>query len=171
VQKILILGGSGAGKSTLAVKLGGVMGLPVIHLDQHFWRPGWREPPPETWRAQVAEMIAERAWIIDGNFGSTLAARAAAADTIVFLDFPTWRCFARVLKRMLRCFGRTRPDLAPGCPERLDPAFLRDVWRYRRDDRSRHFEALRGFQGRLIVLRGPAEVRAYLSGLSSGSGR
>ena len=128
MRKILILGGSGAGQSTLAAELGRITGLPVVHLDRHFWQPGWREPPPETWRAQATGLAGEPAWIIDGNFGGTLAPRVAVADTIRFLDFSTWRCFARVLKRTLRSFGRVRPDLAPGCPERLDPALLRYVW-------------------------------------------
>jgi adenylate kinase family enzyme len=167
VRRILILGGSGAGKSTLAAELGRMTGLPVVHLHRHFWQPGWQEPPPATRRVKVAGLVAEPAWIIDGNFGDTLAARVAAADTILFLNFPTWRCFAQVLKRTLRSFGRVRPDLAAGCPERLDIAFLRYVWRYRRDDRNRHFTALSEFRGQLIMLRRPAEVRAYLRGLSS----
>ena len=40
-NKIIIIGSGGSGKSTFAKKLGAVIGLPVIHLDNEFWQPGW----------------------------------------------------------------------------------------------------------------------------------
>ena len=46
MERILVLGPCGAGKSTPAVKLGAKLGLPVIHLDKEYWRPGWVEPDP-----------------------------------------------------------------------------------------------------------------------------
>jgi adenylate kinase family enzyme len=71
MRRVLILGGSGAGKSTLARILGERTGLPVIHLDQHYWRRGWVMPTPEAWKAQVAELVTRPAWVMDGNFAST----------------------------------------------------------------------------------------------------
>lgn len=44
MKKILILGISGAGKSTLARLLGAKLNTEVIHLDAHFWKPGWEMP-------------------------------------------------------------------------------------------------------------------------------
>ena len=41
MQRIIIIGCGGAGKSTLARKLGEVLDLPVVHLDQLFWKPNW----------------------------------------------------------------------------------------------------------------------------------
>ncbi len=163
MQKILVLGCSGAGKTTLARRIAQISGLPLIHLDQHFWRPGWREPDPAAWVRQVAALIARPRWVMDGNFGGTLALRLAAADAVIFLDFPPWRCLARVLRRILGSYGRVRPDMAPGCPEHLDLAFLRSVWRYRRDDRQRHRTPLAQFSGQVITLRRPAEVAAFLA--------
>jgi adenylate kinase family enzyme len=137
----------------------------VIHLDRHYWRPGWHEPDSETWSGQVAELVAGPRWIIDGNYGRTLTIRLAAADTAVFLDFSTALCLSRALRRQLRSFGRTRCDMAPGCPERLDPAFLHYIWRYRRDYRASHLAQLEQFTGRHIVLRRPAEAADFLGGL------
>ena len=165
MKKVLVLGCSGAGKSTLARQISGITGLPVIHLDRHYWRPGWQEPDRATWEWEVAALVRQPQWVMDGNFGGTLPARLAAADTAVFLDFRTWRCLARVLRRIVGSLGRVRPDMAPGCPERLDFAFLLYVCRYRRRDRHRHLAAVREFSGTLVVLRRPAEVAAFVGGL------
>src|SRR5690606_37268782 len=43
MQRIVILGCSGTGKSTLAQAIGARLGLPVVHLDSLFWKPGWVE--------------------------------------------------------------------------------------------------------------------------------
>jgi adenylate kinase family enzyme len=167
MRRVLVLGCSGAGKSTLARQISQVTRLPVVHLDQHYWRPGWREPDRVTWERQVAALIHQPKWVMDGNFGGTLPARAAAADTVIFLDFPAWRCLARVLRRVIGSFGRTRADMAPGCPERLDFAFLIYVCRYRRRDRQRHLAAIGQFGGTLVTLRRPAEVAAFVAALEA----
>jgi Isopentenyl transferase len=40
VKRVMIVGPGAAGKSTFAVRLAEITGLPVIELDQLFWRPG-----------------------------------------------------------------------------------------------------------------------------------
>jgi adenylate kinase family enzyme len=166
LRRILILGCSGAGKSTLAREIGRITDLPIIHLDQHYWLPGWKEPDRETWRCKVGALIAQPRWVMDGNFGGTLSLRLSAADTAIFLDFPTRVCLGRVLRRVVRSHGRIREDMAVGCPERFDLSFLRYVYRYRRDDRARHLAATKEFGGRLIILHRPAEVADLLLGLA-----
>jgi adenylate kinase family enzyme len=163
MERVLIIGCSGAGKSVLASRLSDVLGLPIIHLDQHYWRPGWIAPDRATWTAQVEALITQPKWVMDGNYGSSLPLRLAAADTVIFLDFPTWLCLCRVIKRTASSFRRTRPDVAPGCPERVDWPFLKFVWSYRRIHRPRVYAALEGFRGRLSVLKGPSEARQFLS--------
>jgi adenylate kinase family enzyme len=162
MRKVLVLGCSGAGKSTLALQIGRISGLPVIHLDQHYWLPGWQEPGRETWLRTVLALIAQPRWVMDGNYGGTLVLRLAAADTAIFLDFPTRLCLCRVLRRVIGAFGRVREDMATGCPERFDLSFLRYVCRYRREDRSRHLATVQTFGGRLIILCRPAEVAGFL---------
>ena len=71
-KRILILGCGGAGKSTLARRLGAATGLPVVHLDGLYWQPGWVAMERAAWRRTVENEIAKDAWIIDGNFGSSL---------------------------------------------------------------------------------------------------
>ena len=47
MKRIAIIGPGGAGKSTLAHQIGAKLGLPVIHLDAHYWHEGWVETPKE----------------------------------------------------------------------------------------------------------------------------
>ena len=116
---------------------------------------------------EVAALIHRPEWVMDGNYGGTLPARLAAADTAILLDFPTWRCLPRVLRRVIASFGRTRADMAPGCPERLDFAFLIYACRYRRHDRHRHLAAIRQFGGTLVTLHRPAQVAAFVTALEA----
>jgi adenylate kinase family enzyme len=67
VQRVVIVGSGGAGESTLAVELGRRTNLPVVHLDHHFWHPGWVETPRDEWRAVQQELFAGDEWIADGN--------------------------------------------------------------------------------------------------------
>lgn len=47
-----------------------------------------------TWADEVARLVEAPTWIMDGNYGGTLPARLTAADTVIYLDFPTWICLA-----------------------------------------------------------------------------
>jgi adenylate kinase family enzyme len=165
MRRVLIIGSAGAGKSTLAATLATKLRLPLIHLDAHFWQPGWRETPRDVWRQRVASLLEGDAWVMDGNYGGTLAERVEAADTIILLAFPRALCLYRVLRRVIRHHGRARPDLNPGCPEQWPSwEFLRWIWNYPKRSLPRVLEILRGHEAgkRVIVLRSPAQVRRFL---------
>ncbi|MFN2412945.1 MAG: DNA topology modulation protein [Pyrinomonadaceae bacterium] len=135
MQRILVIGSCGAGKSTFSARLGQILHLPVIHLDTQYWKPNWIEPDKSEWRETVIEILRGDRWIIDGNYSGTLELRLAACDTVVFLDFSRYLCIYRVLKRAIRYRGKTRPDMASGCVEKIDLSFLKWTWSYR--ERSR----------------------------------
>lgn len=157
VRRIVVMGPPGSGKSTLARTLGAGCGLPVFHLDHAFWRPGWVRAPAETFRAEVERIAALPAWVIDGNYGGTLAPRLARANAVVFLDLPPRMYLPRVLRRALvgSVVGR---EQAPGCRERLDPAFLRYALAWRRERRGKDLALLEGFGGAVLVAGSDAEV-------------
>ncbi|MGH8793294.1 MAG: hypothetical protein ACRDXX_11690 [Stackebrandtia sp.] len=161
---MLVVGCCGAGKSTVARELADRLGLPLTHLDQEYWRPGWVRPEPDEWRARVAELIAEDAWIHDGNYDSTLETRLARADTVVFVDTPRRRCLWRIAKRRIL---RNRADPLDDCAERIDWEFVGYVWRFPADHRVRLLEKLNARAGRVDVvrLRTPSQIRGYLDGL------
>ena len=165
MRRVLVIGCGGAGKSTLAVELGRLLDLPVIHLDRHFWRPGWVSVPTEEWEEIVRDLVAGERWVMDGNYGATLDMRLAAADTVIFMDFPTRLCLWRVLARWVRHRGRTRPDMGPECPETVDLEFLRWIVSFRRKSRPKILSAVQehGEGVQVVVLRNPREVRAFLA--------
>jgi adenylate kinase family enzyme len=163
VNRIVIVGCAGAGKSTLARALGGATGLPVVHLDAAYWRPGWTRPERAAWRARVEELLAGDRWIIDGNYASTMERRFAEADTIVLLAPSTLVCLFRALRR--RVVAEPRPDLAPGCDERIDLEFLRWIARYRREQLPRVLQQIEAHRAgrRVEILRSDAEVRDFVT--------
>ena len=154
MQRVIIMGPPGSGKSTLARRIGAQHGLPVFHLDQAFWQPGWSMTPAADFALVVERMAARPAWVIDGNFTATLEPRLRAADTVILLDAPTWLRMLRIARRTLANYGRVRPDMAAGCTEKVDLAFLRFAWAWNRTRRDQTLAALKGFGGRVIVLRG-----------------
>lgn len=167
-RRILLIGSGGSGKSTLARQLGARTGLPVIHLDREFWRPGWVETPRTEWLARVEVLLREPEWIMDGNYGSTLGIRFAAADQVVFLDFPRLACLWGVGRRIARSWGRTRPDMADGCPEKLDLSFLRWIWMFPRRERVRILETMAEYPDRrVVVLKNRRAVRKWLMNTAS----
>lgn len=166
MRRVLIIGSGGAGKSTLATALGAATGLPVVHLDACYWRPGWVETPKDEWRGVVAELTARDEWIMDGNYGGTMDARLAAADTVIFLDLPRLVCVWRVVKRWLAYRGRSRPDMTAGCPERLSWEFVWWIWTYpsrRRPGVLERLAMLRDDQ-RVVHLTSSRTVESFLDG-------
>ena len=106
MKRVMIIGGSGSGKSTLARYLGQATGLPVFHLDQIYWQPGWVERPESEAVEQVQKVHASEDWILEGNYSRTFPERIARADTCVWLDFPIFLRMWRIIWRSIRFRGK-----------------------------------------------------------------
>ena len=166
MKRILVIGSGGSGKSTFATRLGKSLNLEVHHLDKFFWRPGWVEPKPDEWTKIVTDLTSRESWIIDGNYGGTLELRVQQCDTIVFLDLPRVLCLWRIVKRSLQ-YGlrnRQRPDMAEGCPEKLDLEFVLWVWNYPRRTKPKVVKLLREHAGdkQIVWLRSRSEIENFL---------
>ena len=166
MERVLIIGCGGAGKSTLARAMGEKLGIPVVHLDQLWWKPGWVESSREAFDEKLAQILKEPQWIMDGNFDRTMPQRIARCDTVVYLDFNRFACLMGVLKRVLTTYGKTRPDMAEGCPERLDWEFLKWVWNFNRNKREKNYRLLNETPGiEKIVLKNRRMVNRFLKSL------
>lgn len=167
MKRVLILGPSGSGKSTLGERLGRILGIPVVHLDQHYWKPNWVDTPKDEWRVKVSDLIKSDSWVMDGNYTSTLRLRAEAADTIIFIDIPRRLSYLRIFTRFLRFRGKTRPDVTEDCPEKIDLDFIRWIWDYPRTRKPvilRFLEKQKAVKN-VIILKGQQEVEGFVHSL------
>src|SRR5260370_15400519 len=110
VDRVVIAGCAGSGKSTLARALAARTGLPLVERD----RLGILGS--DQYRAAVGRLAGEPRWILDGAPYYVDDLVYAAADTVVFLDYPK-------LVVMLRRATRARARYlilraAPGPPPR-----------------------------------------------------
>ncbi len=166
MERILIIGCSGAGKSTLARNLGEKLGLPITHLDQLWWSPGWENVTTEEFDRKLSDVLWQRRWIIDGNYSRTIQQRLSRCDTIIYLDFDRWTCLWGMAQRVLGSYGKVRPDMSPGCPERFDWDFVKFIWNFNKNNRVRNYTYLaQAKHARCIVLKNRKEVQSFLENL------
>lgn len=156
MKRVIIIGPCGSGKSTLARELAPRMGLPLIHMDQLGWQAGWVETAKDELHARLADAVAQEKWLIEGNYGSTLAPRLDRADTVIYLDFPIRLCLWRLIRRVTTLRGKSRPDMPEGCPERFDLAFFWYVMTWNSGPRVRTERAIAPWADKVIRLTSPA---------------
>ena len=166
MNRIVIIGCGGAGKSTLARQLGQKLQLPVVHLDCLFWKPGWVERDREEFDALLARELAKDQWILDGNFSRTMAQRLARCDTVIYLDYSRLTCLLGVVKRVVTNYGKVRPDMGAGCPERLDLDFFKWVWQYNGKNRQRNYGFLnQADHAKTYAFKNRRQLKKFLSSL------
>lgn len=166
--RILVIGCSGSGKSTLARALAERFGLHYVSMDRDvFWLPGWHQRPREDANRRIAEFVALPRWVMDGTSPRTLPERLARADLVIWLRPPRHVSLYGIVTRWFRYAGRTRPEMAEGCPERISPEFLHYVWHFERDSAPRIVERLATHEGEipLLMLKSRGESRALLANL------
>ncbi len=165
-QRIIIIGCSGSGKSTLARKLAEATGLPLVHLDQLWWRENWQHISREEFDMLLRAEVEKDRWIIDGNFDRTMDIRMAKCDAVIFFDLPRIVCVTSVIKRVITSYGRSRPDMGAGCPERFDLSFLKFVWNFNRDKRGKCLDRIAASGKTLYHIRSRKELPALIAALS-----
>ena len=90
----------------------------------------------------------------------------AKCDTVIYLDFNRWACLRGMCQRVFGNYGKVRPDMAQGCPERFDPSFVKWIWDYNKNNRVRNYMYLaKTKHAKAIVLKNRKEVKAFLRNL------
>jgi len=166
-MRIAVIGPVGSGKSTLARQLAQRHGLPYVELDSLRHGPGWVARP--SFRTDVAAVVEQPAWVVDGNYAADLGNLVVGrADLVVWLDLPLRTTFARVARRTFARILR-RTELWNGNRETLRNIFLeRDgilYWSLRthRPQRRAIARRLARIQGRVIHLRSARQVARWLA--------
>jgi adenylate kinase family enzyme len=170
MQRVLVMGSSGSGKSTFARRLSDITGIPTVSIDALYWKPGWVESDKEDFGRRMIEAARQPRWIMDGNYISSGAGelRRQLSDTIIWFDLPRSVCMLGIFKRIAGSYGQVRPEMAEGCPEKIDLAFFRYVWTYRRRQRPKqiaYFQELRPDQA-LVCFTDRSQADNYLKNLA-----
>ena len=146
MKRILVIGCPGAGKSVFSIKLNNVTGIPVVHLDNLYWKPDGSVIPKEEFLCRLKSELDKESWIIDGNYLSTMELRLSKCDTVFFFDLPTETCLEGICSRI----GHTRPDI-PWVEQEIDPEFGNFVRRYNADTRPTVESLLMKFSSLRII--------------------
>ncbi len=144
----------------------------MIHLDLHYWKPGWVKPSENEWREKQRLLLAREAWIADGNYYETLDLQLERAETVVVLDTPWWICAGRAFVRgVRRPVGTVMPD---GCDDSVirrlhdEWGVIGRIWRGRRSEpeRAHAIVSQHGSHTALHVLSSKRKAQEFLNGLS-----
>src|SRR3989338_1323924 len=110
-SRIAIIVISASGKSVLAREIAEKTGLPLIHMDQLFWKGNWEAVPEAEYLKKHQEIIQQDKWIIEGYVEESMADRLKRADQIIYLDYPGWLCVIWSIKRWFNHRREARPEL------------------------------------------------------------
>lgn len=129
-SKISIFGMPGSGKTTLAKELGAKLDLPVFYLDKLLWDKGWVLRSRQDFLDDQQKIIQLDKWIIEGASISSLSARYANSDLVLYLNPSRFLCLFRVIKRFfINKINKYQPSDRPdGCHERITLDFIKYLW-------------------------------------------
>ncbi len=159
MKKIIVIGCSGSGKSTFARELHKRTGIPLYHLDMMYWNADKTVAERDAFLKRLNGVLFEDAWIVDGNYSSTMELRMTACDTVVFLDYPPEVCLDGVRARI----GQPRSDM-PWTESEEDGEFLKYIKSYNAEQRPRVFELMQKFDDKnIIVFKSRKEADEFLT--------
>ena len=157
MKKIMVIGCPGSGKSTFSRKLHNITQIPLYHLDMMFWNADRTIVDKAVFRERLVDALQQVAWIIDGNYGSTMEMRMQACDTVIFLDYPLEVCLEGVRSRR----GKARTDMPwVEAEDEEDAEFLAFIKSYNLESKPKVLELLEKYKDKNIVIfksRGEAE--------------
>ena len=160
MKKIIVIGCPGSGKSTFSKALHKITGIPLFHLDMMYWNADRTIVEKPVFLERLANAMQTNAWIIDGNYASTMEARLQACDTVIFLDYPLDVCLSGIKERR----RKTRTDMPWTENENEeDAAFIDFIKNYNLQSRPTVLNLLSRYEAKEIhVLQSREEAFAFL---------
>ena len=164
-DKIIVLGCSGSGKSTFAKRLHACTGLPLIHLDNIWWKPDRTHISRDEFDQQLTVLLQGGKWIIDGDYSRTYEARFRACDTIIFLDYSEKECMNGIMDRV----GKSRTDI-PWVERQIDPELVELVRHYSRDNRPILYSLMEKYpEKQALIFKTRAQADEWLEKINTSS--
>ena len=99
-RRVTVAGATGAGKTTLANRIAQRLDLPRVEIDSLYHGPAWQPRP--TFGADVEAFIAGPEWVTEWQYRLVRERIAARADTLVWLDLPTFVTLSQLTRRTVR---------------------------------------------------------------------
>lgn len=99
--RIWVVGISGSGKTTVAAQAAARLGIPHVQLDAIRQGAKRSETLRPELRRIVRELVAQDAWVVDGNYPVVRDLLTARATAIVWIDLPRHQVIAQVFWRSL----------------------------------------------------------------------
>lgn len=166
-MKIAIIGFSGCGKSTLAKQLAKFYDIPVCHLDSYYHMPNWQTRDALEFDHLIEAFMDEHNdWVMDGSYTSHVPSRFKEADVVIYLAYHRFACLKNVIKRYLKYRGQTRPDMGPGCKEKLDWTFVKWVlYRGRTHQKKKKLKAIVASAKQGLIFKSRRSLHRYLKKL------
>ena len=166
MERIMVIGGNGSGKTTFSRQLSNTLDISLIHLDILYWQDHWEHATSEEFDQLLLAELNKPQWIMDGNMNRTIPFRLKYCDCVIYFDFSRTSCLFSVIKRVIKHYGKSRPDMGGYCPERFDINFFENVWNFNKKHRKRYYEMLNTTSGvKVIILKNHREVKQYLSAM------
>lgn len=160
MRKVIVIGCPGSGKSTFSKALHDVTGLPLYHLDRMYWNADGTNVSKDIFMERLYQALKKEAWIIDGNYGSTMELRMQFCDTVFFLDYPLDICMDGIRSRK----GKERTDIPCTTLEDDDHEFLDFITNYNLTSRPTVMELLHKYaHKRITIFKDRREADRFLS--------
>lgn len=162
MKKIIVIGCPGSGKSTFSRALHEKTGIALHHLDMMFWNADRTTVEKNVFLGRLSAAMEQDAWIIDGNYGSTMEQRLAACDTVFFLDYPVEVCLEGIRARR----GKLRSDMPWFESEEEDAEFIDFIKNYNTESRPEVLALLEKYAHKdVYIFRSRAEKDDFLNRL------
>ena len=160
MKKVIVIGCPGSGKSTVSRALHNKTGIPLYHLDMMYWNADKTTVEKSVFLERLSAVLEKDAWIIDGNYGSTMELRMAACDTVIFLDYPLEVCLDGIKERR----GKPRSDM-PWIETEEDAEFVEFIKNYNEQQKPKVIELLEKYGDKnIVILRSREQADAFLNG-------